>query len=188
MKMRSMNLRAAGWCLLFTLSACVVRSHADEPAEWNMKVAGIRVVAPVAGGKENSRGAFFSPPGVTVSVIVQPPAGKIVSINQFDSKLETFTDDRGTDLLAAKSDDPFNKPGIEMINVNKDGAAASMDFQAAGLPAKGAAALNLSGKLVVQTAGSTKQFTVENVEIKTNAQFSLGDTRSEERRVEKECR
>jgi len=148
---------------------------ADGTDQWNIKVAGIRIVAPALDGKPDSRGAFFSPPGVTVTAIVQPPAGKIVSIDQFNSKLDAFNDDKGTDLLATKSEDPFNKPGINMINVNEGGATANMDFQAAGLPAKGAAALNISGKLSAKVAAGTKQFTMESVDIKTNASFTCGD-------------
>lgn len=170
-----LNFRTTGRFLFLAVLIFCIRSYADDTNQWNIQVAGIRIVAPAPDGKVGSRGAFFSPPGVTVTVIVQPPAGKIVSINQFDSKLDSFTDDKGTDLMATKSEDPFNKPGINMINVKEGGISANMDFQAAGLPAKGATVLTFSGKLIAQVAGSTKQFTVENVEIKTNAQFNLGD-------------
>jgi hypothetical protein len=77
--------------------------------------------------------------------------------------------------MATKSEDPFNKPGLNMINVNEGGISANMDFQAAGLPAKGATALNISGKLSVKAATGTKQFTIENVDIKTNVSFTCGD-------------
>ena len=149
--------------------------RANDVSQWNFKVAGLRIVAPVADGKPDARGAFFASPGVTVSVIVQPPAGKIVEINQFDSKLTGFTDDKGTDLLATKSEDPFNKPGFGMIHVNDDGGSAKLEIQAAGLPAKGATRVDISGKLVAQVATGTKQFTADNVDFTTNTMFKLGD-------------
>jgi hypothetical protein len=103
---------------------------------------------------------------------VTPPAGKIVSLNQFDSKLDSFTDDKGTDLLAVKSEDPFNKPGFGVMDSKE--SYATVDMQVAGLPAKGATALNISGKLVVTVAAAAQQFTVENVELKAQTSFTCG--------------
>ena len=175
--MNSIHLifRMAGRFLFLAVFIFSIRSHADDTNQWNIKVAGLRIVAPATDGKAGSRGAFFSSPGVTVTVTVQPPAGKIVSIDQFDSKLDSFTDDKGTDLMATKSEDPFNKPGINMANVDEGGTSAHMDFQAAGLPAKGATVLNISGTLSAKVAAGTKQFTMENADIKTNASFTCGD-------------
>jgi hypothetical protein len=170
-----LNFRTTGRFLFLAVFIFSIQSYANDTNQWNIKVAGIRIVAPAPDGKPGSSGAFFSPPGVTVTAIVQPLAGKIVSINQSDSKLDTFTDDKGTDLMATKSEDPFNKPGINMAKVNEGGISANVDFQAAGLPAKGATVLNISGKLSVKVATGTRQFAVESVDIKTNASFTCGD-------------
>jgi len=115
-------------------------------------------------------------PGTTVSASLTLSAGNIVKLNQEESKLISFTDDKGTDLTAGpQSQDPFNKPGIS-FQFSEDGkAAAIFDMKASGQPAKGATSLNISGTLNAQIAGSTKQFTVENVEMKTNVSFTLGD-------------
>lgn len=133
------------------------------------------VVAP-EGGKDNR--SYCWKPGVTVSVMLSPTAGKIVKFNQNDSKLDSFTDDKGTDLTAAPpSQDPFNKPGISYMPSGSDKGDSSIvfDVKASGQPTKGATVFHISGKVNVQVAASTKQFTVENVEIKTNVSFSLGD-------------
>lgn len=148
---------------------------ADEPNQRNLQVVGLMVVAP-DGGKDNR--AYCWKPGVTVSVRYAPAQGTIVSFNEGQSKIDSFTDDKGTDLMAAPpSTDPFNKPGISGMLPGSQGGAAAMifDLKASGQPAKGATAFNITGKASVQIAASTKQFTVENVEIKTNAAFSLGD-------------
>ena len=141
---------------------------------WRVEVSGLRVVAaPPAGSKDDSHGAFFQAPGVTVVATLTPPAGNIVSIKQSDSKLDSFTDDKGTDLLAVKSGNPFNRAGFGVMD--SKGAYATVELQVAGLPAKGATTLNIIGKVGLQTASQTNQFTVENLEVKTNTAFTLGD-------------
>lgn len=174
MKMTPRMFLVAGRVLLLALLP--VRVFADDATnQWKVQVVGVMVVAP-AGGKDHR--SYCWKPGVTVSASLSPAAGKIVKLNQEESKIDSFTDDKGTDLLAApSSNDPFNKPGISFLSLSTDGGDSSViiDLKASGQPAKGATVLNISGKVNAQVAGSTKQFTVENVEIKTNAQFSLGD-------------
>jgi hypothetical protein len=87
--------------------------------------------------------------------------------------VDSFTDDKGTDLLAAKSDSPFNKPGFGVMD-NKE-TYLTAEIQAAGVPAKGATTLNISGKVSVKVAAATKEFTAESVEIKAGSSFKLGD-------------
>jgi hypothetical protein len=148
--------------------------HAADQEPWKVQVTGLRVVAPVAQKKnDNDRGAFFQPPGVTVVAVVTPAVGKVVDIEQFDSKIETFTDDKGTDLLAAKSDSLFNKPGFGAMD-EKDGVA-NVEIQAAGVPARGATVLNITGTLAVKVATGTNQSTIESVEIKAGTSFKIGD-------------
>jgi hypothetical protein len=147
----------------------------DATNQWNVQVVGVMVVSP-EGGKDNR--AFCWKPGVTVSAVFSPVAGKIVSLKESDSKIISFRDDQGTDLMAATpSQDPFNKPGISCAPASVEGGVSSVniDLKASGQPAKGAAGLNISGMVSAEIADFTKQFTVENVEIKTNATFSLGD-------------
>jgi len=148
---------------------------AGETNQLNIQVVGLMVVAP-EGGKDNH--AYCWKPGVTISVLLSPSEGKIVKFNENDSKIDSFSDDKGTDLMAAPlSQDPFNKPGISyMRSSSSDGDSLIMlDLKASGQPAKGATAFHVSVKLNAQIASSTKQFTVDNVEIKTNVSFSLGD-------------
>jgi hypothetical protein len=90
-----LNFRAAGRLLFLAVLIFNIRTYADDTNQWNIKIAGIRIVAPAPDGKADSRGAFFSLPGVTVTAILQPSAGKIVSIDQFESKLDSFTVTKG---------------------------------------------------------------------------------------------
>jgi hypothetical protein len=149
------------------------RASADTTNQWNVQVVGVMVVAP-EGGKDNR--SFCWKPGTTVSASLTLSAGKIVKLNQEESKLVSFTDDKGTDLTAGpQSQDPFNKPGISFQSSEDGKAETIFDMKASGQPAKGATTLNISGTVNAQIAGATKQFTVENLEMKTNVSFTLGD-------------
>jgi len=150
------------------------RVFADATNEWNAQVTGLRVITPSTDTKNNFNGALMAPPGVAVEVRLTPPYGKVININQNASKVDSFTDDKGTDLLAVQSDNPFSKPGFGIMDSSK-GAYATVDIQAAGLPAKGATVLNISGKVVLEIATGTNLFTVDNVEMKTNSAFTIGD-------------
>jgi hypothetical protein len=159
---------------LLVLAALVsTTSLFADDAKFSFQVTGLRVIAPPKDADKNARGAFFQPGGVAVEVTAVPVSGSIVSIDQNDSQLDSFTDDKGTDLLAVKSDDPFNKPGFGAMD-NKQ-TNATFEVQAAGVPAKGATALVLSGKLSLKVAASTKEFTVENVVLKADTAFKCGE-------------
>ena len=148
---------------------------ADESNQTNFQVVALMVVAP-AGGTDSRNYCWKT--GVTVSVLYAPTDGKIVDFDQNESKLVSFTDDKGTDLMAAPpSTDPFNKPGISGMLPQANGGASSIvfDLKASGQPAKGATSFNITGKASLEIAGGTNQITVENVAIKTNSVFSLGD-------------
>jgi hypothetical protein len=160
--------------LLLAASACCGRAVAATN-QWRAQVISIMVVAP-EGGKGTRD--YCWKPGVTVSAILSPAEGKIIKFNQEESKIVSFTDDKGTDLTAAPaSKDPFNQPGISSPSSGAEGGEASIivDLKAAGQPAKGATTLNLSGIVSAQVAGSAKQFTIASLEMKTNTPFSLGD-------------
>lgn len=150
-----------------------VRLFAGDVEQWKIQITGLRIVAPPAEKKEGAQGAFFQPPGLTVVATITPAQGKIVSLDQFKSKVDSFTDDKGTDLLATKSESPFNKPGFGTMDAKE--AVATVEIQAAGLPAKGASALNISGTITAQIASGTKQFTMENVDLTNGTHFICGE-------------
>jgi len=133
-------------------------TFAYDAIQWKVQVTGLRIVAPSADGKEDAQGAFFQPPGVTVVAVITMVGGKIVSIDQFKSNVEAFTDDEGTDLLAVKSENLFNKPGFGMMDSKE--TTATVEIYAA---------------VVLQVATATKEFTIERVDIKTGSTFNLGD-------------
>lgn len=126
-ELRNLLLSAA----LLTLTGMAGRAAGDS-SQTNLQVVGLMVVAP-SGGIDNRN--YCWKPGVMVSVMYSPTAGKIVSFDENASKLTAFTDDQGADLLAAPpSSDPFNKPGISGIlpMANSGAEAITFDLKTSG--------------------------------------------------------
>jgi hypothetical protein len=106
-----------------------------------------------------------------------------VAVDLEESKLAAFGDDRGTDLLAASKATPgipgapgargvpaplARKPGINSVftHVVGEGKAAVIEVESPSLPAKGATALRLKGKLAVRFGGKMDEQTLTDVELK----------------------
>jgi hypothetical protein len=175
MKINPLIVQSRRGALFFAgLLSIIPASAADVTSQWNVKPVAVMVVTP-EGGKDNRN--FCWKPGVTVSAIFTPPHGKIISIDQNESKVLSFTDDKGTDLMAAPaSDDPFNKPGLSYMTPQSGGGllSAIVDLKASGLPAKGATSVTISGQVVAETAGDPKQVTVPDAEIKPGTTLGIG--------------
>jgi len=179
MKTVRLNLPAGLVLFLFLVCADRVATAADATNQWKIEVKGLRIVAPTKGSK-NDRGAFMSKPGVTVAITLSTAAGTIVNVSQMESKLESFTDDKGTDLIVKTSDDPFEQAGVEVWSSSSDKegegkTTVDVDLKGTTVPAKGASVLNISGKLAVTSASGKKQFTTDMMDLKPGTKFNAGD-------------
>ena len=172
MKFDQSSSRSVGRVLLLAVMLFSRHSYADGTNQWNVQVTGLRVIAPPTDAKPGYNAALSAPPGVAVEIRLTPPYGRVILIKQLASKVTSFADDKGTDLLAVKTDNPFSKPGFGVMD-RGNGSHATVDIRAAGLPATGATSLDISGKVVMEIATGTNQFTVENVEMKTNTTFEI---------------
>jgi hypothetical protein len=154
-----------------------IRSSAMENTnEWRCEVAGLRIVAPAWEGKDYMR-AFNWSSGVTVALLLTAPTGRIVRVNPEASRLVSFADDKGTDLLADASRRSFTE-SFSGFHENYDAkSAVLLEVRTPARPDKGASELRISGKVTTQIASQTKQVTAENVELKSGVQFDLGDLR-----------
>lgn len=141
------------------------------PPGWKVQVTGVRVVAPAPEGNDKLR-AFNWFPGVTVALLVTAPEKSIISVSKDRSKITSFTDDKGTDLLAPEAGTVDYSSWF-----NSDSAAeksVSAEVKASGQPAKGATQFNLAGTLSVETASQNTNITAENVELKAGSEFTVG--------------
>jgi hypothetical protein len=187
MRINHLTFRVIGWVLFVSIFLTASRSLAtDDTNQWKVQVTSLQIVMPITmmarmEGKTNlsekkiqtlenlrDRDDFSS--GVTVNLQIFVPDGEIVDDNFADSAIESFTDDKGKNLL------PDKQSGISTIGFNTHGASSlSVKLKAPNLPSKGASELNIIGKIVAKTASQSKQFTVENVNLKAGAKFNLGD-------------
>ncbi|HEY2084093.1 MAG TPA: hypothetical protein VGI88_15025, partial [Verrucomicrobiae bacterium] len=118
-------------CLL-PLLALTPASKAQTPPGWKVQVTGVRVVAPAPEGNDKLR-AFNWFPGVTVALLVTAPEKSIISVSKDSSKITSFTDDKGTDLLAPEAGTVDYSSWF-----NSDSAAeksVSVEVKASGQPA-----------------------------------------------------
>ena len=167
------NLRLAGCCLLLALSTFAFRSQADETAQFSLKVAGLRVVAPAPGGNDHLR-AFNWSPGVTIAMLVTAKEGCLLGFDRQNSKLNAFTDDKGGDLLKGDSNGGIDLGSFQSFDHTN---ALLLEIKTRSLPTKGATELMVSGDVFVETAGRTRQFKTGELEFKAGTEFSIGKTK-----------
>ena len=87
--------------------------------------------------------------GTTMVLIMQAPKGGIIKVLSDKSKLESFTDDKGTNLLGKKK---FDNGLGGFPKVAADGKAAMIDIKGTNLPVKGATLLQAKGTITVAIA------------------------------------
>ena len=117
---------------------------ADNTPQCKVQVAGVRVVAPAPNGNDSLRAFHSGSPCVTVALLVTASEGKIVNVDTEASKLETFTDDKGANLLAAHAEHFFSRVDFSSMSSfsDKDDATSKLvEVYALGPPTKGATQL-----------------------------------------------
>ena len=125
-----------------------------------ISVEGVRVVSKGYTGQKDMR-AFSWSEGTTVTLMVFAPEGGIVDFKKDDSKLESMTDDKGNNLLAAEKKSFMTTPGFgSWPKISDDNKAVFLEVQGPGVPQQGAAAIDLKGKIVLSIGKETK--TIEN--------------------------
>ena len=82
-------------------------------------------------------------PGTTVVLAIMAPKGNgIVDIDDHGSKLEVFSDDKGTSLLEEGRVGPFPK-------ITEDGSAALVELEVRARPSVGTSSLNVQGTIAM---------------------------------------
>jgi hypothetical protein len=151
------------------LTTCVlatgVRAAAPAAKAPTVEVRGLRVVA--AGYGDGMRGlrAFNWSKGVTLALLVQIPDGGIIDLDDDASKLDKFTDDKGTNLLVGG--DTWGKVGIGgFASISKDGKACLAELNGKSVPIKGATQVWASGTLVLKCASKKKTVQHKKIALK----------------------
>ncbi len=97
--------------------------------------------------------------------------GGILGIDDDACALDSFRDDRGTDLI--KKDDPFG-PFEMMSRVADDGRHLVFTIPSDVVPARGASRLFAEGTLAVQVAQRSETFTTDEISLAAGTEFTVG--------------
>lgn len=131
-------------------------------------VGGIQVARVVVASDDFSAKPFNSDNGTKIVLWVKMPAGQgLIELDEDASLLESFTDDKGTNL-GGKFDsfpDEF-----------KDASGGTIEVESTAIPAAGATALQVEGSLAMTVATSTRKTRVSNVALRNDAKLTLEKT------------
>jgi hypothetical protein len=187
MKINLLTFRVIGWIFFTSLFLTAIRSiAADDTNQWNVQVTSLQIIAPHPKGTNEVREKMIYKietetdrlPGVTVKLRITAPNGQVVGRRAEDSSLKSFTDDKDGNLLAQSTPENYAgevESGISRYSFTSGEPTLFVEIRAPNLPSKGATELNIIGKISVQTATGSKQFTAENVKFKPSAEFNFGD-------------
>ena len=144
-----------------------------RPAEAPVKmpdvvVGGIQVVNAPFGDDDWSARPFNSKNGTKVVLVIKMPAGVgLIEIDEDNSSLDTFTDEKTTQYAAEFESFP---------DVAKDGSAGAIAAESDIVPGAGMSALLLEGTLALKVAAGTKPTRIAALRPENDKGFKLGAT------------
>jgi hypothetical protein len=131
-------------------------------------VGGIQVAKVVVSKDDYSAKPFHADNGTTIVLWIKMPAGQgLIEIDEDTSLLQSFSDDKGTDLGGKFGSFPEEF---------KDGTGGIIDVQSTATPAAGATSLSAEGTVTVTLATGTRPVRVANVRIENDRKFMVGTT------------
>ena len=169
--------------LLFTCIGLAATSHAQTSPK--VKVAGVRVINQVIGTENNKLVPFntFSK-GSALALLVES-SNAIIKFDERASKVDSFTDDKGTNLLV-KEKGSFQNAGFGSFpKISEDGKAAMIEISGGGVPAAGAMSLETKGTMIFQTASEKKAVRSKPFEFKKGTPVTVGDIEMKVNSVDK---
>ncbi len=106
-----------------------------------------------------------------VALEVFLPTGGIIEVDREASSLETFRDDRGSDLLDGQG---YGGPFEMMPDIHEDGRSVVVVVASETPVDAGAGRIDLEGALALQTASTRKVHVAQGVELAPDARFTAG--------------
>ncbi|MBA4065403.1 MAG: hypothetical protein C0501_17155 [Isosphaera sp.] len=110
--------------------------------------------------------------GTQVVVRVELPGQNIVAGDLAKCRVDSFTDDLKTDLLATP--DPLARPAVSGSLTWLSKEPNNFTFRTPGHPAKGATKVRIKGSLTLVVGTGEKELEKKDVELKTKAGVDLG--------------
>ncbi len=147
-----------------------------------VEARGLRVVGAAHNGDQSMRPFnYFS--GTTVVLLATTPSGGLIRVNERATRITTFVDQRGKNLLVKGE---FNQPGLNpFTQISSDGKAAMLEIFGGEIPTRGAQWISISGTLVFHVATKKQIFRHANVKLEEGATITTGPVKFEIVRVGK---
>lgn len=156
---------------LGVLVAAGTSGVAGENEKVTFRPCGIRVTADAYGEQGNLR-PFFSFPGTSVSFFIESKNGGLIGFDDDKSKVVTFTDDKGTNLLTPGE---FQQAGFNASpQISPDGKVALVNLEGATRPTRNARTVKAVGTFVVHTATKKTPYKAKDVSAVEGARIDAG--------------
>jgi hypothetical protein len=174
MKKSSLLLVAAmGFGVLGPLATRAANEDARPAAPPKAELLSVRIDKPIPGSSGMGRAGTYS--GTSLAFWVTYPQGRIIGFDPKASRVESFTDDKGTDLS-----EPYNQPfSWSRFGPFKDAGYSTQDGRLVEVggdttPARGAAKIAFKATLVVLCASGEKTVEQKDLSVKTGGKINIG--------------
>lgn len=167
----ALSVLAAGTALL----AAEDKKDADDRASAKFQVTRLEI----RNYPPPKPGTFaFVNNGMTLDVLVKPSGKHLTGVDFKASKLESFTDDKKTDLHT-KSGGLFGSGGSDWLNeffvqYSPEGDAVTLQVKSNAKPAKGAEKILLKASLVLRMGKDEKTTEKKEIAFKANEEAAVG--------------
>ncbi len=131
-------------------------------------VGGVQIVRVTVPDSDFSAKPFHEDNGTKIVLWVKMPAGQgLIEIDEDESLLQSFGDDKGTNIGGKFGSFPEEF---------KDGTGGIIEIASTGFAASGATALVAEGSVAMTVATGTRKTKVANVRLVNDAKFTFGQT------------
>ena len=148
--------------LLWSRPAGIVLAQSEEAEqtaiEAHVSVRGLRLVTTPYNGEQAMR-AFNWYAGTTLALQVDVPKGGLIELDALASRLESVTDDKGTDLQKKDDEGAVASSGVGGLAMfSEDGKAAMIEISAPQTPDPAAMEIRARGTLAFKLATVKKTY------------------------------
>jgi hypothetical protein len=165
---------AAILCALAVASVQGTSAGPTKAPDRGVELVGLSVAKPKPGDKFGRSMASGLQAGTRLHLQIRRPDVSIVDLDTEASKLETFTDEKGTDLSKADRAGWKSRSWLSWPEVSKDGHTASFGVTSKRVPAAGAKELHLKAAIVLRCGSAVKNAEVKDLALKKGSKLAAG--------------
>lgn len=169
------------WAILTVIVLAPIASAQEKKAAFDQRwtPTSITVGMPIPAG-EKMRLLREPVEGTSVAALLELPLRFIVDLDPTQSKIESYTDDKGTNLLKADGI-RIGAPDIGPSDFASAGSNAKIVFRARGVPAPGATRIKIKGKVAIAVGKDEKGAEQKNVSLKKGVDLEIGSIKLPDR-------